>query len=226
MDGESLRENLNSLPEEIREAVIQLDFNEIIDRIAWEQSLSEGQIEIFDHDATSALVGAIHPNKLSDYLQESEENIISPEKASELHVDFYARMLAPTMQEAENRGFSFFEQGKEVDFDALQSKEDLIRMGSKYYEAATESVRDLTEEQSAFFQNHISERTDLLSQGCPCCGSTQFELMSSLKYIPTASPGGQVNLEFGAPYFEITCSNCKSSQLFNAFIIDAPGMNP
>lgn len=225
MDGDTLQENLNSLPEEIRESVIQIDFTNIVDRIAREHSLSERQVEIFDHDSTAALVGAIHPNKLSESFQESND-VIGPEKAGELHVEFYTRVLAPTMQDAENRGFSFFEQGKEVDFDALQSKEDLIRIGSKYYDAATESVRDITEEQSVFFQNHIREKTNLLSQGCPCCGRTQFELTSSLKYIPTSSPGGQVNLQFGAPYFEIVCSNCNSSQLFNAFIMDAPGMNP
>lgn len=225
MDGETLRENLNSLPEEIREAVIQVDFNSIVDRIAREHSLSERQVEIFDHDSTAALVGAIHPNKLSDSYQESNE-VIGPEKASELHIEFYTRVLAPTMQEAKDRGFSFFDRNKEVHLDSLQSKEDLIRIGNKYHEAATKSVREITDEQRTFFQKYIREKTNLLSRGCPTCGGTQYDLIPTLKYIPTVSPGGQANIEVGAPYFEIICSNCKSSHFFNAFMMDAPGLNP
>lgn len=85
--------------------------------------------------------------------------------------------------------------------------------------------KKLGEKSKSYIEEHLREKTDLMSRGCQTCGSREFEVEHLLKYIPTVSLSGEVNLEHGAPYLEVVCHQCKKTHLFHATKMDIPELD-
>lgn len=77
----------------------------------------------------------------------------------------------------------------------------------------------LTEEHIRQIIQHLEENTHL-TESCPSCGGTNFAIQDRLRYMPSVTPGGDVNMQSGGVYFEVTCFDCGASQLYNTQVID------
>lgn len=78
----------------------------------------------------------------------------------------------------------------------------------------------LTEEHIRQISKHIQENTRLM-QGCSSCGGANFAIQDRLRFMPSVTPNGEVNMQSGGVYFEVTCFDCGASQLYNTQVIDA-----
>lgn len=81
-------------------------------------------------------------------------------------------------------------------------------------------VETLTEEHVSQILEHLKENTRW-TQGCSSCGGTNFAIQDRLRYMPSVTPNGDVNMQSGGVYFEVTCFDCGASQLYNTQVIDA-----
>lgn len=152
MADNELREYLDSKPKEIRDAILDFDLEGEIDKIAEKHSLNERQVEVLDGEIVFAILGKRHPNNLPENLVEPDGGeTFSPEKAREIHADFYSRILEPIMQDAEERGFSFSEDENQGYSDYKENKDvlfhkDNIRVTKKKFEQGGHSypVRNIS----------------------------------------------------------------------------------
>lgn len=82
----------------------------------------------------------------------------------------------------------------------------------------------LSAEQKRFIGKHLRQQTRLLEQGCPTCGHTGFDVDQTLRGMPSISPGGEVDWEYGSRYVEVACRNCSHIHLFHASEMGIPGL--
>ena len=126
MAQNELREYLETKPEEIRNAILDFDLEGEINKIAEKHSLNDKQTEILDGEIVFAVIGKRKPNNLAENLVSPDGGErFSPEKAKEIHEDFYFRILEPIMQDAEERGFSFSEN-ENTSHDENAKDEDVL----------------------------------------------------------------------------------------------------
>jgi hypothetical protein len=143
------------LPEEARSVIDEFDFEEVLEEIKNEYSLSEHQVQVFDGEVAAALVLDRHPNNMKENLIAPDNGeTFNPELADDLHFEFHMRILEPIMQEMEKRGISFGDDSKE---HSKSSKRTGSVFEGKYVRVTKDKIQ---KGGSSFPVRNISKVTD------------------------------------------------------------------